>query len=153
MKVISIDDRLAVAPQIARQDFAELHSRGIRTIVNNRPDGEEPGQLAAAEAACIAAEHGIAYRHLPVTFPALSRRVVEEFSRTVQEADGPILAYCRSGTRSASLWVLAEALAGRMNGDEIVAFGRKLGLDFGQALVWLARETADDRALGENAHE
>lgn len=51
MKVISIDDRLVVAPQITREDFAELNSRGIRTIVNNRPDGEEPGQLAAAEAA------------------------------------------------------------------------------------------------------
>lgn len=95
----------------------------------------------------------MAYRHIPVTFPALSRHVVEEFSRTLQEADGPILAYCRSGTRSAALWALVEALGGRMNGDEVLAFGRKLGLDFGHAVVWLARGTGDGRALVGNPRE
>lgn len=56
---------LAVAGALAPTDFAELAHRGFRTVINNRPDDEEYGQLAAREAACLAGRSNLAYHHIP----------------------------------------------------------------------------------------
>jgi sulfide:quinone oxidoreductase len=65
---------LSVAGRLDRADIDALAAAGVRTIINNRPDGEDAGQLPAAEARCIAGAHGIAYHHIPITAATLSRR-------------------------------------------------------------------------------
>jgi len=84
----------------------------VRTIVNNRPDGEDPGQLPAAEARGIAEAHGIAYHHIPVTAASLSRADVDAFAAVLASAEQPMVVHCRSGTRSTLLWALARMREG-----------------------------------------
>ena len=103
---------LSAAGRLDRGDIEALAQAGIRTIVNNRPDGEDPGQLPAAEARPMAAAHGIAYHHVPVTAASLSRADVDAFSAVLASASRPIVAHCRSGTRSALLWALARMQEG-----------------------------------------
>lgn len=142
MKTITLTDRLMVAPQIGAADFAVLAAAGVRAVINNRPDGEEPGQLSSAEAARLAAASGMAYHHIPVTAATLSDEAVASFRRDVAAADGKVLAYCRSGTRSATLWALGEILAGDRSRDEALAIGRANGLDLAGGLAWLDRRAA-----------
>ena len=108
-----LDDRMAFTGQLQPEDFPELAARGVRTIINNRPDGEEPGQLPAAEAAALAARLGMAYHYLPVTMPTLTRDQISAFGRLLDQAEAPVVAHCRTGTRSAGLWAAAQAAAGR----------------------------------------
>ena len=103
---------LAVAPQIDTSDIAALAERGYRTIINNRPDNEEPGQLAAATARQEAERRGLTYIHLPVTTGTLSAADVAAFRRAVQDNPKPIVAHCRSGTRCYLLWAAGQALDG-----------------------------------------
>lgn len=145
MDTIPLTPALSAAKQPQPEDFAALAAAGVRTIVNNRPDGEDPGQLTAADAARIAASAGLAYHHLPVTGASLSRSDVERFGQIVETAPGPVLAHCRSGTRSTTLWVLHEVLAGRMARDAVLPFGQERGLDLTGALAWLDRETGSPR--------
>jgi len=103
-----LEPGLSAAGKLDRGDIETLAEAGIRTIVNNRPDGEDPGQLSAAEARRIAEGLGITYHHIPVTGPSLSRADVDAFATVLATAPTPIVAHCRSGTRSALLWALAR---------------------------------------------
>ena len=96
--------------------------------------------MSAAEGARLAAAKGIAYHHIPVTGPTLTREAVARFGKVLDEADGQVLAHCRSGTRSAILYVLNEAVNGRMSRGEVTAFGQEHGFDLSGAVGWLARE-------------
>ncbi|HWI87834.1 MAG TPA: TIGR01244 family sulfur transferase [Sphingomicrobium sp.] len=107
-----LDDRTLVSGQIAPQNVAGLAEHGITVLVNNRPDAEEPGQPLAADIEAAAAEAGIAYRFVPI-IRGIGPADVEEMQKALREAgDGKLLAFCRSGTRSA----LACALAHREEG-------------------------------------
>lgn len=125
----TLDDRIAAAPQLEEQDIAEAAAKGFRTIINNRPDGEEPGQLTAARAAEVAKAHGLAYVYIPVNAQTMGPAVAEEFGRALESAPTPILAHCRSGTRSTHLWAMAEAMAGGYPVDEIVRRAADAGYD------------------------
>jgi uncharacterized protein (TIGR01244 family) len=103
---------LSVAGRLDRADIDALARAGVRTIVNNRPDGEDPGQLPAAEAKQLAAAHGIAYHHIPITAATLTRGDVDAFAATLRDAAQPVVAHCRSGTRSALLWALTRMREG-----------------------------------------
>jgi uncharacterized protein (TIGR01244 family) len=103
---------LSVAGRLDRADIDALARAGVRTIVNNRPDGEDPGQLPAAEAKELAAAHGIAYHHIPITAATLTRGDVDAFAATLRDAAQPMVAHCRSGTRSALLWALTRMREG-----------------------------------------
>ena len=103
---------LSVAGRLDRADIDALARAGVRTIVNNRPDGEDPGQLPAAEAKQLAAAHGIAYHHIPITAATLTRADVDSFAATLRDAAQPVVAHCRSGTRSALLWALTRMREG-----------------------------------------
>ncbi len=139
MKTMRLTDRVMVSPQIAADDFAALARSGVRAVINNRPDGEEPGQLSSAEAAKLAAENGLAYHHIPITAATLSDAAVTAFRQDVAAAGGEVLAYCRSGTRSATLWALGAILAGEISREEALALGRANGLDLAGGLAWLDR--------------
>jgi uncharacterized protein (TIGR01244 family) len=144
LKTTRITQALTVSPQLQAKDFAALAGHGVRTIINNRPDGEEPGQLPAAEAARLAAENGMKYRHIPVTLATLSADSVRLFAETLTDAKGPVHAHCRSGQRSAIRWALGEIMAGRLTRDEAQARVGAGGYDLKPGFAWLDRHQAED---------
>jgi uncharacterized protein (TIGR01244 family) len=95
---------LSAAGALDTADLEALAASGVRTIVNNRPDGEDSGQLPAADARRLAEAHGIAYHHIPVTAASLSRADVDAFAAVLRSAPQPVVVHCRSGTRSTLLW-------------------------------------------------
>ena len=103
---------LSAAGKLDRNDIDALARKGVRTIVNNRPDDEDPGQLPAAEARQAAEAHGIAYHHIPVTAATLSRADVDAFAAVLASAPQPVVIHCRSGTRSTLLWALVRLREG-----------------------------------------
>lgn len=122
-----IDDRLLVSGQILPEDVAEAAAQGVTMIVNNRPDGEQPGQPAGSAIEAAAREAGVGYRHIPVS-GGLSPEQVEAMQQALDEAEGQVLAFCTSGTRSTYLWALARARAGE-EPDAIVARAAAAGYD------------------------
>jgi uncharacterized protein (TIGR01244 family) len=130
MEAKTVAPGLAVAAQPATGDLQQLAQQGFRTLINNRPEGEELGQLPPAEEGAEAERQGLSYVHIPVKMSSISRDDVEAFRRAVQESPGPVLAHCKSGTRSYLLWAAGEALhAGRDPNelvDEAAAAGYKL---------------------------
>jgi uncharacterized protein (TIGR01244 family) len=137
MKPTPITATFSVAGQPDLQEIAALAGTGTRLLINNRPDGEEPGQPGSAAEAAAAGGAGLAYRHLPVTGPAITRDDVERFRQAIREAGGPVVAHCRSGTRSLTLWVIGEVLEGRLAPEAVVEFGAQHGFDLSGALRWL----------------
>ena len=121
-----LEEGFFVAGQIGPDDLADLAAQGISLIVNNRPDGEEPGQPAAAEIEAAAAAAGLGYRFIPVT--RLTPEAVAATAEALRDADGPVLAFCRSGTRSTYLWALAKGQAGT-DGEELVRKAAAAGYD------------------------
>ncbi len=111
-ELIPLAPGLNVAGRLDGADIEELARAGVRTIINNRPDGEDPGQLPAADARELAEAHGIAYHHIPITAASLTRADVDAFAATLRDAAEPVVAHCRSGTRSALLWALTRLRAG-----------------------------------------
>ena len=107
-----IDDRISVAPQIAPEDVPGIAAAGFKAIVNNRPDGEEAGQPEGDAIARAAEAAGLSYVAIPITHAGFSANQVEAMAQALTDAEGPVLAYCRSGTRSCNLWALASASAG-----------------------------------------
>ncbi|MDB5711784.1 MAG: hypothetical protein JWL96_3854 [Sphingomonas bacterium] len=123
-----IDDRISVAPQITPWDVSEIARAGFVAIVNNRPDDEEAGQPEGAEIRAAAEAAGLSYTEIPITHAGFSFPQVEAMAAALDAAGGPVLAYCRSGTRSCNLWALASAKAGG-DPDELVAKGAGAGYD------------------------
>lgn len=129
---------LSVAGRLDRTDIDALAAVGVRTIINNRPDGEDPGQLPAAEARRVAAAHGIAYHHIPITAATLSRADVDAFAAVLREAPTPVVAHCRSGTRSALLWALTRMREGG-NSLSLIAEAAQHGIDIASLPAVAAR--------------
>ncbi|HTV89943.1 MAG TPA: TIGR01244 family sulfur transferase [Stellaceae bacterium] len=119
---------VSAAAALDRDDIEALAAAGVRTIVNNRPDGEDWGQLPAAEAQALAAAHGIAYHHIPFTGPTLSKADVDAFAAVLASAPHPIVAHCRSGTRSTLLWALVRLRAGD-DPAALIAQAARYGID------------------------
>lgn len=119
---------LSAAGKLDPGDIEALAEAGVRTIVNNRPDGEDQGQLPAAEARHIAEAHGIAYHHIPVTAATLSRTDVDAFAAVLASAEQPIVVHCRSGTRSTLLWALSRMREGA-DPFALVAEAARHGID------------------------
>lgn len=120
---------LAVTAQPDTCDIAALAGLGYLTLINNRPDGEEAGQIPAAAARAEAERLGLAYIHIPVTAGTITAADVAAFDRAVRESWRPVVAHCRSGTRSYLLWAAARALNGRANPAALVAEAAAKGFD------------------------
>ncbi len=118
-----------VAGQLQEADFARAAELGIRTVVNNRPDGEAPDQVPHVRAQEAAAAAGLDYHYLPVVNGGLSVETVDAMRALLAEAEGPVLAYCRSGTRSTFLWAFASAPT--TPSDTIVRAAAAAGYDLG----------------------
>jgi uncharacterized protein (TIGR01244 family) len=129
---------VSAAGALGRSDIEALAEAGVRTIINNRPDGEDQGQLPAAAARRIAEGLGIAYHHIPVTGPSLSRADVEQFSAVLASAQTPIVAHCRSGTRSTLLWALSRMREGA-DPAALITEAARHGIDIAALPVIAAR--------------
>jgi sulfide:quinone oxidoreductase len=128
VKIIQLEPGIAVAPQLVESDFAAIAARGFRSVVNNRPDGEAPDQLPNTKAEAAARRQGLAFRHQPVkNINVTDDDVVTTFARLMDDLPGPILFYCRTGTRCTILWT--QAAAGRLGVDEVLAVARNAGYD------------------------
>jgi uncharacterized protein (TIGR01244 family) len=102
-----LDDKTLVAGQIQPSEIAGLKDLGVTMIVNNRPDGEEDGQPAAADIEAAAAEAGIDYRHIPI-LRGIGPADVDSMQEALDSAQGKMLAFCRSGNRSTLAWAVAR---------------------------------------------
>ena len=123
----------AVAAQLGTDDIARAAAEGFRVVIANRPDGEAPGQPSASEIKAAAEAAGLNFKHIPFSGLPPAPAVVMETTQALDEANGPVLAYCRSGTRSITAWALAQALAGSHTPDEIIALAQKAGYDLNGA--------------------
>ena len=130
-------DGISVAAQITPEDLPELAAT-FRTIVNNRPDGEEPGQPPSAEIEAVARHEGLEYEFIPVVPGQLTGSEVREFRAVMAEAPRPILAFCRTGNRSTMIWALAEA--GKRSAEDILAVAAAAGYDLSALRPRLAGE-------------
>lgn len=104
-----LDEKLLVCSQITPEDIDQAASAGVRLIINNRPDGEEPGQPLSADLKAKADALDIAYRHIPISGGNFDDASVMAFGDALASADGPTLAFCRTGTRATTLWALSQA--------------------------------------------
>ncbi len=104
-----IVDGVSVGPQVAASDVPRIAAAGFRSIICNRPDAEGADQPGHDEIERAAREAGLEFRFLPVTRGTVTDETAEAFAQALAELPGPVFAYCRTGTRSATLWSLAEA--------------------------------------------
>lgn len=122
-----LDDKTLVSGQIAPEDVAGLKSQGVTMIVNNRPDGEEPGQPTGAEIEDAAEAAGIVYRAIPI-HRGIGPADAQAMREAIEASDGKVLAYCRAGTRSALAWALARRKQGATI-EELQEAAARAGVD------------------------
>jgi uncharacterized protein (TIGR01244 family) len=123
-----LTDRFFASPQIGLDDVVEAKAIGIALIVNNRPEGESDDQVPGAEIEAAARAAGIAYTAIPVTHAGFSENQVKAMADALAGANGPVLAFCRSGTRSTLLWALAQTSQGE-DLDQLTELAAVAGYD------------------------
>jgi sulfide:quinone oxidoreductase len=109
MQARKLTETYTVAPQILASDVPVIAAEGYRSIMCNRPDGEQPDQPAYAEIAAAAQAAGLVVRHVPVVSGQITPADVEAFRRAIAELPAPVFAYCRSGARCTNLWTMVGA--------------------------------------------
>lgn len=123
-----LNENVMVSPQLALEDVAAAAAQGVAMIVNNRPDGEDPDAPQGDDIAAAAAAAGLNYVAIPIGHSGFSEPQVDAMIAALEQAEGPILAYCRSGTRSTLLWALAAAKQG-VEPDTIARTAAQAGYD------------------------
>ena len=113
--------------QVTQADLQAAIDQGFKSLIINRPDNEDPGQPTAAETTAAAEALGLQVRFIPLISGQLTAEHVSQTRAALDEMPGPILAHCRSGMRSTTLWALASK--GQMPADDIVAAGANAGYD------------------------
>ena len=132
-----LDERTIVSGQIHPEEIPALAAIGVTMIVNNRPDGEEPGQPRGHEIEAAALHAGLGYRHIAVGPSGLASDLVERMAEAIDDAEGTLFAFCRSGTRSTYLWALARSSQGAP-GEELIEKAAKAGYDLKPLARFLA---------------
>jgi uncharacterized protein (TIGR01244 family) len=107
-----LTDDVLVAPQISLEAVAEAKAQGVTLIINNRPEDESADQTAGPDIEAAARAAGLDYIAIPVTHAGFAEWQVTAMADALDKAEGKVLAYCRSGTRSTLLWALARASKG-----------------------------------------
>ena len=115
MRIVSLTDHVAVSQQILPEDVAEIAAAGFKVLINNRPDGEEASQPAESAIAAAAEAAGIEYHHFPITAMNFPGTGIQTMRNLFNDPQRPVLAFCRSGTRCANLWVATRDEGERMD--------------------------------------
>ncbi|MCJ2184777.1 TIGR01244 family sulfur transferase [Novosphingobium sp. 1949] len=140
-----ITDSMYASPQIATSAVQEAKALGVALIINNRPEGEGDDQTPGSEIEAAARAEGIDYVAIPVSHAGFSQGQVDAMAKALDTAGGPVLAYCRSGTRSTLLWSLAKAKAGE-NPGVIAAMAAAAGYDISPIRQLVDMLAADAKA-------
>lgn len=111
MEFTRLSEQLATASQVRPEDLREIAAWGFVGIINNRPDAEGLEQPSSLELEAEAKRIGLAYWDVPVVPGAMTDEDVRAFADVLREAHGPVLAFCRTGNRSAALWKASQALS------------------------------------------
>ncbi len=129
MDISRITDDYSVTPQISPADIPAIVEAGFKSVICNRPDDEvEPDKCSAEVEAAVKAA-GLTWLDNPFSSPALTMTHVEAQRTALATLPRPVLAYCRSGTRCTVVWALAQAQAGTMPADQVVAAAAEAGFD------------------------
>lgn len=107
MQAVRLSERFTVSSQIQAHDVCDIGAAGYRIVICNRPDGEDPGQPTASEIAAACEAAGLEFHHLPLQGNDLALELVDALRKVIDNAGGPMFAYCRSGQRCAYLWARA----------------------------------------------
>lgn len=138
MDLKRINEQISVSPQISQDDLVAVKAAGFVTVINNRPDGESPDQPSSAQMQAAAEAAGLAYHYIPLGRDGVSPDMVAETEAVLEGSDGPVFAYCRSGTRSTTLWALSQA--GKLPAQEIVSAAAQAGYDMSHLLGHLSQK-------------
>ncbi|SPJ23866.1 TIGR01244 family sulfur transferase [Palleronia abyssalis] len=127
MDIRQVTPTYAVSPQIQPGDIDALAEAGFTRVICNRPDEEVAGDESSAtiREACAAA--GLSFHMIPVTHAGVTQDLIDQHRTAIDTAEGPVFAYCRSGTRSCHIWALGRA--GEIDVDTIVQSGADAGYD------------------------
>lgn len=131
MNIVKLTDSLAVSAQISVDDVPHIAAAGYKVLINNRPDGEETTQPLGSLIAAAAEVAGLEYHHMPVTAGSFPGPDLETMHDLFNDPERPTLAFCRSGTRCANLWVAGFAASGSENAMEVAS---RCGFDLSMAL-------------------
>lgn len=120
VEIKELSGNFSTSAQIGYEDINVAKNMGITTIICNRPDYEDQGQLTAEEVKGFADKLGLSFVHIPISGRGPTKEAVSLTKDAIDASDGPILAYCRSGTRSTILWAVAQAMVGGMTSQELI---------------------------------
>lgn len=108
MTITKLDSQLSVRPQVFPHEIPEIAAAGFKGIINNRPDNEAPDQPPSAQIEAEARRHGLAYWHIPIVPGQATEADARAFAQALRQADGPVLAFCRTGNRSTGLFKMSR---------------------------------------------
>ncbi|WP_050930324.1 TIGR01244 family sulfur transferase [Aestuariivita boseongensis] len=125
MDIRQLTPRYSVSPQISAEDLAGIAAAGFTTVICNRPDEEVPPSHQAASIGAAAEAAGLSFKVLPITHQSMTPETVATQRDLVDGSDGPVLAYCASGTRCSVIWALDAAR--EMPVDDVLETARRAG--------------------------
>ena len=131
MDIRPLTDTFSAAPQIDPAELPDIAAAGYTTVICNRPDMEVTEDLYAEAMAKAAADAGLEFHVIPVGHGGMSMEMFDQTAEILENSKGPVLAYCRSGTRSTHVW--AFTMAGKMPVDDIIAAAARGGYDLSAA--------------------
>ena len=137
MELKRINDHVSVSGQIQPEDVKTLKDLGFTAIVNNRPDGEAPDQPAGAEIEAAAKAAGLAYHAIPLGRDGVNPEMVAQTKAVLEGSDGKVFCFCRSGTRSTTLWALSQD--GDAPASQIIAQAAEAGYDMSHLAGYLGQ--------------
>ena len=146
-KIVHITPDFAVTAALAPEDFAAVAALGFRAVISNRSDAEEPGQLTARMEAVLAWRAGLAFRHVPAAkSEVFDDAIVEGMEEAIRDLDGPVLAHCKTGLRSAIAWAAASARS--QPAECVLAALRRAGFQLGALREDLEAQAGRKRWVG-----
>ena len=110
IRVLELAPQVYASGQLFEHDLRLAAKQGVRSIMNNRPDGESVGQPSSADIEKVAEELGMTFVHFPVDPKSITRQDAEAFAKICDELERPLLIFCRSGARSTKIWEMAESM-------------------------------------------
>jgi sulfide:quinone oxidoreductase len=105
LEIKQLANQFSVSPQILLEDLDVIDKLGYKSVINNRPDGEADDQIENYKLQKKCLELGLNYQYLPVVAGQITVQNVQDMSDNINKMDKPILAFCRTGTRSCLLWL------------------------------------------------
>ncbi len=135
--------RFSISPQLSVADMDAAHALGFHSVIVNRPDGEEAGQPSIAEMRQAASAAGLGFAAIPVAPGKVTDEDAAQFEAALETLEGPVIAYCRTGVRAATLWALTSATA--LGPDAVLNATTAAGHDLSQLRPRLEQRHASGR--------